>query len=66
MACCLLHNFIRQEIPSDPFENVETQDDGIEDNGDENVITSVGTSKIWTVFRDILAQDMFESWNNSN
>ena len=72
MACCLLHNFIRQEMPIDPFENeyesnVETQDDdGIEDNGDEDVITSVGTSNVWTAFRDSLAQDMFESWNNSN
>ena len=35
MACCLLHNFIRQEMPIDPFENVETQDDGIEGNGDD-------------------------------
>ncbi|KAJ9545319.1 LOW QUALITY PROTEIN: hypothetical protein OSB04_025026 [Centaurea solstitialis] len=38
--------------------NVETQDDGIEDNVDEDVITSVGTSNEWTAFRDSLAQDI--------
>nr|XP_043619584.1 protein ALP1-like [Erigeron canadensis] len=58
MACCLLHNFIRQEMVVDPFENEEpdqgTGDNGDGDDNDEN-ITSIGTSNEWTTFRDNLA-----------
>ena len=66
MACCLLHNFIRQEMPIDPFENIscsnETEDT---DHQEENNITSVGTSNEWTEFRNNLALRMFDDWNAS-
>nr|XP_043616386.1 protein ALP1-like [Erigeron canadensis] len=69
MACCLLHNFERQEMVVDPFENEEpdqgTGDNGDGDDDDEN-ITSIGTSNEWTTFRDNLAQTMFESWNSTH
>lgn len=32
MACCLLHNFIRQEMEVDPFDN-DAQDEGTGDVG---------------------------------
>ena len=46
MACCLLHNFIRQEMPNDPFETENEPDEGTGDvgGGDEDNINSVGTS----------------------
>lgn len=64
MACCLLHNHIRREMPNDPFEN-DGLDETTEDDGDEDVdnVSSVGTSTEWTAFRNNLAQHMFEAWN---
>ncbi|XP_071715764.1 uncharacterized protein [Rutidosis leptorrhynchoides] len=62
MACCLLHNYIRQEMAWDPFEDLPLTDPGTGDSGvgQENNITSVGTSNEWTSFRDNLAVSMFE------
>lgn len=64
MACCLLHNYIRQEMSNDPFENEYELDEGTGDDGvgQEDNITHVGTSNEWTTFRDNFAQSMFESW----
>nr|KAJ0200715.1 hypothetical protein LSAT_V11C600336550 [Lactuca sativa] len=67
MACCLLHNYIRQEMTIDPFEDNASPDEGTGDNGggnDDNV-TTIGTSDEWTTFRDNLAQTMFDSWNTT-
>ncbi|GJX42246.1 ALP1-like protein [Tanacetum coccineum] len=63
MACCLLHNYVRQEMPNDPFEYEYESSEVIEDLGvgDRDYITSVGTSNEWDAFRNDLAQSMFES-----
>ncbi|KAJ9538564.1 hypothetical protein OSB04_031297 [Centaurea solstitialis] len=37
MACCLLHNFIRQEMEVDPFDDDGDNDEGTGDLGDEDV-----------------------------
>ena len=72
MACCLLHNYIRQEMTIDPFENDYEVDEGTGDDGggggegDDDNITSVGTSTEWTTFRNNLAQTMFDSWSVTN
>nr|XP_043623696.1 protein ALP1-like [Erigeron canadensis] len=69
MACCLLYNFIRQEIEEDPQEmENDDVDEGTGDGGgygEEDNISSVGTSNEWTTFRNNLANTMFESWNAS-
>ncbi|XP_052619611.1 protein ALP1-like [Lactuca sativa] len=54
MACCLLHNYIRQEMTVDPFENRFELDEGTGDvgGGDDDNITSVGISNKWTTFRN--------------
>ena len=45
MACCLLHNFIRQEMAIDPFEDNVIPDEGIGDNGEaDDYVTTIGTS----------------------
>ncbi|GKE53487.1 ALP1-like protein, partial [Tanacetum coccineum] len=66
MACCLLHNFIRQEMPNDPFETENEQDQGTGDVGgeDEDNINSVGTSNEWTAFRNNLADNMTSQKRN--
>ncbi|XP_023761072.1 uncharacterized protein LOC111909479 [Lactuca sativa] len=75
MACCLLHNFIRQEMEVNPFNNECDRDEGTGDVGPEDVdnITSVGTSNEWTIFRDNLAESMcmtsqirnYKTWTNN-
>lgn len=68
MACCLLHNFIMQEMPIDPFDNEDEVDEGTGDLGveDGDNINVVATSNEWTAFRDNLVQSMFASWNATN
>lgn len=67
MACCLLHNFIRQEMPIDPFEYENELDEGTGDLGEaEDNIQSIGTSNEWTEFRNNLAQSMFDLWSTTN
>lgn len=68
MACCLLHNFIMQEMPVDPFDNEGEVDEGTGDFGveDGDNINVIGTSNEWTAFRDNLAQSMFASWNTTD
>ncbi|GJY50596.1 hypothetical protein Tco_0441443 [Tanacetum coccineum] len=62
MACCLLHNFIRQEMPVDPFETQDESDQGTGDLGEaEDNIHSIGTSNEWTDFRNNLAQSIVSS-----
>ncbi|KAJ0683541.1 putative harbinger transposase-derived nuclease domain-containing protein [Helianthus annuus] len=74
MACCLLHNFIRREMPVDPFETGVLLDEGFGDghgdgdgdgdrDGDEDNITYIETSNEWTTFRNNLAQSMFDASN---
>ncbi|GAA0185319.1 hypothetical protein LIER_32607 [Lithospermum erythrorhizon] len=67
MACCLLHNFIRYEMKDDPMENEQTEDDDnlVEGNEDQEVITTIGTSNEWTQFRANMAIDMFNTWQTS-
>ncbi|KAL4556339.1 hypothetical protein LXL04_038988 [Taraxacum kok-saghyz] len=62
MACCLLHNFIRQEMEVDPFDNND-HEEGTGDVGHEEVdsITSIGILNEWTIFRDNLAESLFAS-----
>lgn len=70
MACCLLHNFIRNEMPTDPFEELIGPDFMESDNADveaeDDVITSIGTSPEWTAFRAALATSMFNEWRASH
>uniref|UniRef100_A0A5B7B0E0 DDE Tnp4 domain-containing protein n=1 Tax=Davidia involucrata TaxID=16924 RepID=A0A5B7B0E0_DAVIN len=64
MACCLLHNFIRREMPVDPLEEqLETQEATNEVHGDP--ITTVETSDAWSAFRANLAVEMFNEWRAS-
>lgn len=67
-ACCILHNFVREDMPIDPllFEvdhelaNSSTSEDN--DSNLEEHIRVVRTTSEWTTFRDNLAQQMFEEY----
>ncbi|KAK6161558.1 hypothetical protein DH2020_004939 [Rehmannia glutinosa] len=64
-ACCILHNFVRGEMPIDPL-LIEVDRDlanrsGMEDDDsiDEDQIRIVRPTPEWTAFRDNLAQQMY-------
>lgn len=80
MACCLLHNLIRQNMSVDPQEATNVQEGQIEDEqtneDDENneedgetmdegdYITHIAPSDAWVAFRNNLSNEMFTDWNN--
>ncbi|KAK6149295.1 hypothetical protein DH2020_016820 [Rehmannia glutinosa] len=64
-ACCILHNFVRGEMPIDPL-LIEMDRDlasrsgmGDDDSIDEDQIRIVRPTPEWTAFRDNLAQQMY-------
>lgn len=65
MACCLLHNHIRANMPVDP---IEIQMDAGSQNEEETIqlegepITSVEPTLEWTNWRHNLANQMFKQW----
>ncbi|KAL0405786.1 UNVERIFIED_CONTAM: hypothetical protein Slati_3892500 [Sesamum latifolium] len=60
MACCLLHNFIRMEMPDDPFEMPTSVDVGGSDMQD--YVSTIDGNPAWSTWRDVLAQSMFDEW----
>lgn len=70
LACCLLHNFIKREMPDDiPTSYSESDSDGDnnDDQEDDNVggsIRSIELSNEWTTWRNNLANEMYNEWRN--
>lgn len=63
LACCLLHNYVRNELKKDPFENIRFIEN--RDEEDADIVSSVETSPQWTSFRDNKATSMFVAWRAS-
>ncbi|KAK4406606.1 hypothetical protein Sango_0667100 [Sesamum angolense] len=64
LACCLLHNFLRNKMLDDPLK-LEIPDQA-ESYADANVkyISSIDTTTAWTNWRDQLASSMYNEWQN--
>lgn len=60
IACCLLHNLIRQDTAFDPLEDQEMDEDA--HMGDGDTISTIETSDEWSGFRDRLAVEMFDNF----
>ncbi|KAL0409554.1 UNVERIFIED_CONTAM: hypothetical protein Sradi_1889800 [Sesamum radiatum] len=61
LVCCLLHNFLRNEMPDDPLElEIPEQHDIPDDNVE--CIFSIDTTTAWTSWRDQLASSMYNEW----
>ncbi|KAL0303512.1 UNVERIFIED_CONTAM: hypothetical protein Sradi_6219300 [Sesamum radiatum] len=62
IACCLLHNFIRNEMPEDPLE-LELPD-ARETGGEIGVecISTIEGNPVWSAWRDELASSMYNEW----
>ncbi|XP_074558495.1 protein ANTAGONIST OF LIKE HETEROCHROMATIN PROTEIN 1-like [Curcuma longa] len=68
IACCLLQNFIRMNMDSDPEENTTIEPEHMpvgEDFSNVEVIESVESSNEWTQRRETLAIEMFEEWRRN-
>ncbi|BFG39423.1 hypothetical protein CerSpe_256960 [Prunus speciosa] len=64
-VCCMLHNFIRREMALDPIEHqVDNQlvDGTLETN---DYIGTVESSDDWSVWRQNLANEMWNTWNGN-
>ncbi|KAL0375627.1 UNVERIFIED_CONTAM: hypothetical protein Scaly_0680300 [Sesamum calycinum] len=62
VACCLLHNFVRMEMPDDPLEGeLSDEVDMPVDHGIE-VVSTLDAIPQWTSWRDALAIDMYTEW----
>ncbi|KAL2226715.1 UNVERIFIED_CONTAM: hypothetical protein Sindi_2030200 [Sesamum indicum] len=64
LACCLPHNFLRQEMLDDPLEH-DLPTVGLDewDNEHENV-WNIETNPKWTSWRDTLAMSMCNEWTS--
>jgi hypothetical protein len=65
-ACCLLHNFIRREMPTDPMEeqlgiNMEEQLHN-EDIAHAAPINTIEGSDAWSTWRENLATGSWNEW----
>ncbi|KAL0345948.1 UNVERIFIED_CONTAM: hypothetical protein Sradi_4426100 [Sesamum radiatum] len=63
MACCLLHNYIQQEMNDDLIESLLTD----EGSGDEEFGEYLGTIDsylIWNTWRDEIAKSMYNEWRD--
>ncbi|KAJ9541768.1 hypothetical protein OSB04_028274 [Centaurea solstitialis] len=63
IACCLIHNFIRQTMSEDPLDSEVPTNHTQPGNDHDNVISTVEPSQEWTDRRDVLANEMFNNWN---
>ncbi|XP_016173524.1 uncharacterized protein LOC107616033 [Arachis ipaensis] len=73
IACCLLQNFIRLNMDSDPEEDISLENEqvligeehGDNQDGDDEMIDSVEGSNEWNDWRDNLAHEMYNEWMHS-
>ncbi|KAL8502833.1 hypothetical protein ACS0TY_021817 [Phlomoides rotata] len=68
MGCCLLHNYIRNEMLFDPLEGgldeyMSNQPDA-DSNTNTDVVDSLDTTVEWTAKRDYMALNMFNDWSH--
>ncbi|KAL0361525.1 UNVERIFIED_CONTAM: hypothetical protein Sradi_3837000 [Sesamum radiatum] len=49
VACCLLHNYVRMEMPEDPLESEVPEDPNNENGPNMDFINSIETTTAWTL-----------------
>ncbi|KAL0289185.1 UNVERIFIED_CONTAM: hypothetical protein Scaly_2709500 [Sesamum calycinum] len=62
IACCLLHNFIRQEMSVDPLETEMNESISLGDVENTEYIGTVETNPVWNSWRDEIAKSMYNEW----
>ncbi|KAL0373477.1 UNVERIFIED_CONTAM: hypothetical protein Sradi_3263400 [Sesamum radiatum] len=62
VACCLLHNYVRMEMPEDPLESEVPEDPNNGNAPNMDFINSIETTTAWTAWRESLAANMYAEW----
>ncbi|KAK2661819.1 hypothetical protein Ddye_000393 [Dipteronia dyeriana] len=68
LACCLFHNLIRRKMLVDPLEYTIFEDNDIDNENEDmnnDCYTHIETSNAWNTWRDNLAREMFEQWQEN-
>ncbi|KAL2243989.1 UNVERIFIED_CONTAM: hypothetical protein Sindi_0516900 [Sesamum indicum] len=64
LVCCLLHNFLRTEMPDDPLVN-ELPSDGAEGaDADADCVWNIESNPSWNSWRDAMATTMYNEWTS--
>ena len=66
LACCYLHNFIRQQMNYDPFEENLDEYMGSEQIDPNHFTESTESSDAWNRYRDDLVTAMWNDWTTIN
>ena len=61
-VCCMLHNFIRREMAYDLMDIIDDNDPPKELLNEIEYIDSIESSTEWTLWRQNLAQEMWNTW----
>ncbi|KAL0301353.1 UNVERIFIED_CONTAM: hypothetical protein Sradi_6412100 [Sesamum radiatum] len=64
VACCLLHNFVRMEMPDDPLEGELPNEADMPVDHVIEVVSTLDATPQWTAWRDALATDMYTEWTH--
>ncbi|KAL0444268.1 UNVERIFIED_CONTAM: hypothetical protein Slati_2149500 [Sesamum latifolium] len=62
VACCLLHNFVRIEMPDDPFDSELPEHPNDPSAMELEFVSSIETSTTWSAWREELATNIFGEW----
>ncbi|KAL0413613.1 UNVERIFIED_CONTAM: hypothetical protein Sradi_1563000 [Sesamum radiatum] len=62
IACCLLRNFIRQEMIVDPTETMVNESMTLGEADNTDYIGSVETNSVWVAWREEIAKLMYNEW----
>ncbi|KAL8498413.1 hypothetical protein ACS0TY_021656 [Phlomoides rotata] len=69
MKCCLVHNYIRNEMLFDPLEGgldeYMSNQSAADSNDYTDVVDSLDTTIEWTTKRDEMALNMFNEWSHA-
>ncbi|KAL0312947.1 UNVERIFIED_CONTAM: hypothetical protein Sradi_5694000 [Sesamum radiatum] len=61
VACCLLHNYVRMEMPDDPLESEVPEEPNNGNGPNMDFVSSIETTTAWTTWRENLAA-MYAEW----
>ncbi|KAL0438830.1 UNVERIFIED_CONTAM: hypothetical protein Slati_2366000 [Sesamum latifolium] len=64
LACCMIHNFLRNGMPDDPFERELPSPAECGAEADLDFISTIDSNTAWSTWRDALATSMYNEWRN--
>ncbi|KAL0404507.1 UNVERIFIED_CONTAM: hypothetical protein Sradi_2091500 [Sesamum radiatum] len=62
IACCLLHNFIREEMSVEPLESMLNETISPSNAENTEYIGIVETNSVWNCWRNEIARSMYNDW----